>query len=118
MLTVDGNDESGPAGTQDSTATVSQIAPQSGETHYSSPRSGNVSNNEVSSDLFATVPSQQILSLTEVRMSELIEGPASIQSAFLLAENPLATQALIPSKFNLSSLRSVLRTTSVKWIKY
>lgn len=98
MLEV--NDGSRPTNTQDSTVMVSQtqITPQSGETHYSSPQSGNVSDKEVSTDLFATVPSQQILSLAEVRMSELIEGTASIQNAFLCAENPLDTQTLIPSK--------------------
>lgn len=76
----------------------SQITPQSGETHYSSPQSGATPSVEASLDQLGTVPSQQILSLAEVRMSEFIEGSESVQNANLLVENPLETDVAILSK--------------------
>lgn len=93
-------DDSRPTDTQDATMLPSQITPQSGETHYSSSGTfGATSGKDVSADLFPTQPSQQILSLAEVRMSELIVGSAPVQNAFLLAKNPLDTEVVaIPGR--------------------
>lgn len=86
------DDDNIPTETQNTTALPSQLTLQSeGETHYSSSQSVAASGNDVS-DIFATVPSQQILSLAEVRMSEFIEESAPVQNAVLLAENPLETE--------------------------
>lgn len=72
-----------------------QITPQSEVgTHYSSSQNVAKSGKEVS-DISATAQSQQIISLAEVRMSELIEGIASGPNVILLAENPLETKVVI-----------------------
>lgn len=88
----DYDDDDRPTETQNTTALASQITQKSeGETHYSSSPSVVTSGKEVS-DIFAIVPSQQILSMAEVRMSEFIEGSAPGQNAALLAGNPLETE--------------------------
>lgn len=94
----DVNDER-PTQSSNNTEIPSQIAPQSGETHYSSSQSGK----EVS-DIFATATSQQIVSLAEVRMSEFIEGQAQ-QNAEVLDVNPLETEQYPanPGRYNMFS---------------
>lgn len=79
--------------TENDTIQPTQITPQSGsETHYQSSQSVTGSSQSRASTTFTMAESQQVISVTEARMSELIEGRT--QTEHLLARNPIKTQPI------------------------
>lgn len=72
----------------------SQITPQTqGSTHYNSSQSQATGSSQSRASTSCTVTeSQQVISLAEVRMSELIGGHPAVQTEDVLARDPFETQ--------------------------